>query len=190
VVTGAAPPRVVVARAPARLDFGGGWTDVPPYCDAEGGTVCNLAIARYATVRLSAASDPEPAPLAAPGRRGADCPPRRGPRSAAPGCSAAARGVGERLPGGRGARAVERHGVALAAALAAWGGAGAPPNASGADDAARRDALAEWSRAVEVEDAGIAGGRQDHYAAARGGALRLDFGRAAGGAPCRRRRSR
>ena len=36
-----------------------------------------------------------------------------------------------------------------------------------------------------MEDAGIAGGRQDHYAAALGGALRLDFGAAAGGAPCR-----
>ena len=44
---------VVVARAPARLDFGGGWTDVPPYSDEAGGTVCNLAIARYATVRVA-----------------------------------------------------------------------------------------------------------------------------------------
>jgi D-glycero-alpha-D-manno-heptose-7-phosphate kinase len=36
--------------------------------------------------------------------------------------------------------------------------------------------LAEWSRAVEVEVMGIAGGRQDHYAAAFGGALGLSFG--------------
>jgi D-glycero-alpha-D-manno-heptose-7-phosphate kinase len=56
-------------------------------------------------------------------------------------------------------------GVALAAATHAWRG-------SEID----RAALAEWSRAVEVEELGIAGGRQDHYAAAFGGALSLDFG--------------
>jgi D-glycero-alpha-D-manno-heptose-7-phosphate kinase len=37
--------------------------------------------------------------------------------------------------------------------------------------------LAEWSRAVEVEELGIAGGRQDHYAAAFGGPLGLTFDR-------------
>src|SRR5687767_14911003 len=42
----------LVARAPTRLDFGGGWTDVPPYSDEEGGFVCNVALARYATVRV------------------------------------------------------------------------------------------------------------------------------------------
>src|SRR5215218_8025555 len=46
------PNVFLVARAPTRLDFGGGWTDVPPYSDEEGGYVCNLAIARYATARL------------------------------------------------------------------------------------------------------------------------------------------
>jgi D-glycero-alpha-D-manno-heptose-7-phosphate kinase len=35
--------------------------------------------------------------------------------------------------------------------------------------------LAEWSRAVEAEELKIAGGRQDHYAAAFGGALGLRF---------------
>ena len=45
---------VVVARAPARLDFGGGWTDVPPYSEERGGCVCNAAIELHAvaTVRL------------------------------------------------------------------------------------------------------------------------------------------
>jgi D-glycero-alpha-D-manno-heptose-7-phosphate kinase len=40
-----------------------------------------------------------------------------------------------------------------------------------------RSALAERSRQVEVEDLHVAGGRQDHYAAAYGGALALTFGR-------------
>jgi D-glycero-alpha-D-manno-heptose-7-phosphate kinase len=174
----------VVARAPARLDFGGGWTDVPPYCDEQGGTVCNLAIARRATVRLSDAAAAPAAlpPLAAPGRRGTD------PRLA----DAALRRAGllgraraevvSDFPVAAGLGGSSAAGGALAAAAAAWRGA---LPLGGPDDAARRDALAEWSRAAEVEGAGVAGGRQDHYAAARGGALRLDFGAAAGGAPCR-----
>jgi D-glycero-alpha-D-manno-heptose-7-phosphate kinase len=36
--------------------------------------------------------------------------------------------------------------------------------------------MAELSRDIEIEDVGIAGGRQDHYAAAYGGALGLRFG--------------
>ena len=45
--------RAVVARAPTRLDFGGGWTDVPPYTEREGGAVCNVAITRYATATVA-----------------------------------------------------------------------------------------------------------------------------------------
>ena len=43
----------IVTRAPTRIDFGGGWTDVPPYSDEMGGYVCNIAIARYATVTVT-----------------------------------------------------------------------------------------------------------------------------------------
>src|ERR1043165_10228014 len=43
-------------RAPTRIDFGGGWTDVPPYDVEQGGYVCNVAISRYATVRVRPAS--------------------------------------------------------------------------------------------------------------------------------------
>ncbi|MBA3891977.1 MAG: hypothetical protein H0X64_15765, partial [Gemmatimonadaceae bacterium] len=46
------PPSIGV-RAPARIDFGGGWTDVPPYPERDGGYVCNVAIARHAHVRVS-----------------------------------------------------------------------------------------------------------------------------------------
>ena len=44
-------------RSPTRIDFGGGWTDVPPFCDRECGFVCNAAINRYsvATVERGAA---------------------------------------------------------------------------------------------------------------------------------------
>ncbi|HEV3310794.1 MAG TPA: GHMP kinase [Chloroflexota bacterium] len=39
------------ARAPLRIDFGGGWSDVPPFAqsDPDGGAVLNAAINLYAT---------------------------------------------------------------------------------------------------------------------------------------------
>lgn len=40
------------ASAPLRLDFAGGWTDVPPFSTREGGVVVNGAIALRAHVRL------------------------------------------------------------------------------------------------------------------------------------------
>jgi D-glycero-alpha-D-manno-heptose-7-phosphate kinase len=166
----------VVARAPARLDFGGGWTDVSPYADEAGGTVCNLAIARRATVRLSDAAAPPPPPLDAPGRIGTDARLADAALRRAGLLGRVRAEVASDFPVAAGLGGSSAAGVALAAALAAWRG---DPALGTTTDGARRDALAEWSRAVEVEDAGIAGGRQDHYAAARGGALRLDFGAAA-----------
>lgn len=41
------------ARAPLRIDFGGGWTDVPEYAEREGGAVLNAAITRYVHGSLS-----------------------------------------------------------------------------------------------------------------------------------------
>ncbi|MSR05698.1 MAG: hypothetical protein EXR93_01305 [Gemmatimonadetes bacterium] len=38
------------ARAPARIDFAGGWTDVPAYVERHGGVVVNAAINRYVQV--------------------------------------------------------------------------------------------------------------------------------------------
>lgn len=36
--------QIVWGRAPARLDFAGGWTDTPPYCLQHGGNVVNIAV--------------------------------------------------------------------------------------------------------------------------------------------------
>lgn len=141
-----------VASAPSRLDFGGGWTDVPPYPGERGGFVCNLAIERRARVTLqSGLAEANRLPLVA----------------------AALRRAGEvgrvtlasDFPIGAGLGGSSAAGVALAAAIAA--AQGQRPD---------RAWLAEWSRALEVEELGIAGGRQDHYAAAFGGALGLTFG--------------
>lgn len=154
--------RTLAFRAPTRIDFGGGWTDVPPYSEREGGFVCNLAISRYASVRASAMqqSDAPPAMVT-------DRPSDRALVAAALAHSGV-RGVELALhndfPVGAGLGGSSAAGVATAATLAAWTGERIEPRE-----------LAERSRAVEVEELGIPGGRQDHYSAAFGGALGLRF---------------
>ena len=151
--------RVLVARAPTRIDFGGGWTDVPPYPEEHGGFVCNVAIARHARVRLSEerASYDEDAE-----RHGISALVAAALRRAGAGTLRTA--LASDFPIGAGLGGSSAAGVAVNGALAHWRGESL--------DAA---SLAERSRAVEVEDLGVAGGRQDHYAAAMGGALGLRF---------------
>lgn len=164
--------REVIARAPVRVDFGGGWTDVPPYTVEQGGCVCNLAIACYARATLrSLASGVE---LFADGMEHhadqADALHAGGDASLGAAALSRARLDRVRLelvsefPRGAGLGGSSAAGVALAAAMAAWRG-----------ESVSRAELAERSRAVEVEELGIAGGFQDHYAAAYGGALALTF---------------
>ena len=151
----------LIARAPTRLDFGGGWTDVPPYSEEEGGFVCNVAIARYATVRLRPAESGEGAVDTS---RAADSALAEAAIRRA-GLSNVAIEISSDFPLGAGLGGSSAAGVAVNGALNAW--RGAPLD---------RGALAEESRAIEVEDLGVPGGRQDHYAAAYGGALALTFG--------------
>lgn len=141
----------IVARAPTRIDLGGGWTDVPPYCDREGGFVCNVAIARYssATLTMGKGSD-EPLVRAALKRAGLS-------------------GYGVTLrnefPTGAGLGGSSAASAAILGAIGALRG-----------DSLDRVWIAEEGRRIEVEELGVAGGRQDHYAATHGGALALTFG--------------
>ena len=139
---------MLVARAPTRLDFGGGWTDVPPYPEERGGFVCNVAIDRLATVILGDSSGP-------PGKSSdlVQAALRRAERA------------GSAVPAP----------VSLSSDFPVGSGLGVHRGEAVVHDA-DRGKLAEWSRAVEIEELGIAGGRQDHYAAAYGGALALTFG--------------
>jgi D-glycero-alpha-D-manno-heptose-7-phosphate kinase len=159
----------IVARAPTRLDFGGGWTDVPPYCEEQGGFVCNIAIARYATVALARApgEDSVDALAGMPGSHGAHGGEHALARAALrrAGLASHATRLTSDYPVGAGLGGSSAAGVALVGACRALAG-------QTLDD---RAAIAEQSRAIEVEDLGIAGGRQDHYAAAFGGALGLAF---------------
>ena len=154
----------IVTRAPTRIDFGGGWTDVPPYSDEMGGFVCNVAITRYASVTVTrgdAAHDPHAGEPSS--ERAAD-------RSIA--VAAARRFKMEEMrirldsdfPIGAGLGGSSAAGVAAVAALARARG-----------DEMTLEAIAELSRSIEIGDLGIPGGRQDHYAAAFGGALGLRF---------------
>ena len=154
----------IVTRAPTRIDFGGGWTDVPPYSDEMGGFVCNVAIARYATVTVTRGRHATHVHAAdVTGDRAAD-------RSIA---AAAARRfqiddiqiqLDSDFPIGAGLGGSSAAGVASVAALACVQG-----------DAMAPAEIAELSRSIEIGDLGIPGGRQDHYAAAFGGALGLRF---------------
>lgn len=148
-------PRVITASAPARVDLAGGWTDVAPYTTDVGGAVCNVAIELRATVTVQAGTADAPPPkeglLRAAWERAAMPPVSLGLTSAVP--------IGSGLGGSSAA------GVALAMALAAWRGLSLSPQA-----------LAELSRSTESETMGLAGGCQDHYAAAFGGALLLRCG--------------
>lgn len=146
--------RVVTATAPSRVDLAGGWTDVAPYTTDVGGAVCNVAIElrARATVRSAAAPLAPSDPLLRAAWHRASEP-------------AVAIALESDVPVGSGLGGSSAAGVALAAALAAWRGV-----SMSAED------LAELSRSTETQTMGLAGGCQDHYAAAYGGALLLHCG--------------
>ena len=149
--------REIIGRAPTRIDLGGGWTDVPPYCDREGGFVCNVAIDRYAVVRLSdtpALADNGAPPIVRAALRRA-------------GLSQLTASIANDFPVGAGLGGSSAVSAALLGAIARW-----------KHEPLDRTSIAEAGRSLEVEELGIAGGRQDHYAATYGGALALTFTRA------------
>jgi D-glycero-alpha-D-manno-heptose-7-phosphate kinase len=156
--------REVIARAPTRIDLGGGWTDVPPYCDREGGFVCNVAITRYAVATLTdvrGASNVGAADTA--NISAADAPLVRAAlkRSGVNGVSVT---LDNDFPIAAGLGGSSAASAAILGALAEWHGKTWDPVE-----------IAEEGRRIEVEDLGVAGGRQDHYAATHGGALALTF---------------
>jgi D-glycero-alpha-D-manno-heptose-7-phosphate kinase len=165
---------VIRASAPVRLDFAGGWTDVPPFSVREGGVVVNAAI----DLRVEAEFEP--------GGEGILI------HAMDQNLSARITHATELAPDGR----LELHkaalrmfptgpGVLRTRSEVPWGsGLGS----SGALDVAlvavltraRGEApdpeeLANFGWQLEAIEAGLAGGRQDQYAAALGGFHRFTF---------------
>ena len=134
---------------------------MPPYSEREGGFVCNIAIARYATVLVATAATSDGPSLSADRARDRPLVEAAVRRAGVHGVDVA---LYNDFPVGAGLGGSSAAGVALADALSRVNGEVLPP-----------DVLAERSRATEVEELGVAGGRQDHYASAFGGALALEF---------------
>jgi D-glycero-alpha-D-manno-heptose-7-phosphate kinase len=162
------PARTVTVRAPTRIDLGGGWTDVPPYCDELGGFVCNIAINRYAvaTVRSSETyrGGADKAGKDATGAHAAADNPLIAAAVRRSGVTGVHVTVSNDFPVGAGLGGSSAASAAVLAALRIW--RGLPLDLA---------EIAEEGRRIEVEDLGISGGRQDHFASTHGGALALTF---------------
>jgi D-glycero-alpha-D-manno-heptose-7-phosphate kinase len=170
----------VTARAPARVSFGGGGTDLAAYYAPHGGLVVSAAIARYATVTVAPAADGATRIHSAdyglsvacpPGERFPVAPPLALPKAAV--AWFAGRGwlregvelwlTAEAPPGG-GLGSSSAMAVALARALAGYCGL-----------ALSNTEIAELACWIEIERLEMPIGKQDQYASAYGGLNELTF---------------
>ena len=163
------------ATAPVRLDFAGGWTDVPPFSAREGGAVVTAAIALTAEaevlpggtgVTLVAEDLGETLVLEAADAASATDKlklHRAALRLARPDCGLCLRTYCS-APAGSGLGSSGALDVALVAALAA-----------ASDNLPDTRAIADAACRLEAVEAGIPGGRQDQFTAAYGGFLLLRF---------------
>lgn len=173
--------KIIRARAPLRISFGGGGTDVSPYADERGGQVLNTTIDRYAYVTL-VPNDTGVITLRSLDydevvtyRADDGVPPFDYQMDLA-------KGVVRRLaiddlqtgfdlfthtdcPPGSGLGASSTVVVALIGVFDAWLRLGLT-----------RYETAQLAYAIEREDLGIRGGKQDQYAAAFGGFNFMEFG--------------
>ena len=167
----------VNARAPVRIDFAGGWSDVPIYADEHGGSVLNAAIGLYARVectpgggrfRIHAEDIGERVSVGTPAKLVYDG--KLDLHKAAINMLPVLGGVeiisNSDVPAGSGLGASGSLDVALLAALAAC-----------REETYPSTELAEMGYALEAEELGMLGGRQDQYAAAVGGFNHLRFGK-------------
>ncbi len=163
------------ARAPLRIDFAGGWSDVPTYADSAGGAVVNAAIDLYARVelvlgdrriRLHALDLDEH--LSLPSSREIRYDGTLDLHKAALNMLPVTGGVeiltSSDAPSGSGLGASGALDVALLAALA-----------RARNEEYGPEELAEFGFLLETGELGLLGGRQDQYAAALGGLHRLEF---------------
>jgi len=162
------------ASAPVRLDLAGGWTDVPPFSSREGGTVVTAAIRLFAQAEVKLGGSgirlvsedlrdqlqvSDSSGLMRDGRLDLL---KAGLRMLpVGGCTLTTRSD---APPGSGLGSSGALDVALVAALSSARGEHRDP----VD-------IAETACHLEAVEAGIPGGRQDQFASALGGFLRLEF---------------
>jgi D-glycero-alpha-D-manno-heptose-7-phosphate kinase len=174
IMNASATPTVFNASAPLRLDFAGGWTDVPPFSAREGGLVVNAAIGIYAHATLELGGESiflasqdlddqlrltDPAELRVDGRLALlQAALRMFPVSP---CGLTTR---SEAPAGSGLGSSGALDVALVSALSRAAG-----KALTADEIARE----AWR--LEAVEAGMPGGKQDQFASAFGGFNSLRF---------------
>jgi D-glycero-alpha-D-manno-heptose-7-phosphate kinase len=162
------------AAAPVRLDFAGGWTDVPPFSAREGGVVITAAVRLFARAEVYVGgrgfrlvSEDLQDKLEVVNSAGLVNDGRLTLHKAAlrmlpvGACTLITRSD---APPGSGLGTSGALDVALVAALSAARGESPDP----VD-------IAERACHLEAVEAGIPGGRQDQFASSHGGFLRLDF---------------
>lgn len=174
--------RLARARAPLRLGFGGGGTDVSPYCDQFGGVVLNAAIDLFAHASVERRDD------GCVRLEAAD----RGLGWTGPAAGLADSDAELRLLAGVYARMTAALAPGATPALSLTTYADCPPGSGLGSSSAlvvamvaafcryfdRKVAPAEMARLafeIERQDLGLAGGRQDQYAAAHGGVSLMRF---------------
>ncbi len=165
----------VVATAPVRIDLAGGWTDVPPFADREGGVVVNIAIDHRTAVTIDLGGTDrvlrsedldqsirldEATPFVLDGTLDL----HRVAVRARPFGAGTLRSAAT-VPPGSGLGSSGALGVALVASLQAQQGVALDPRE-----------IAEEAYRLESAEARHPGGRQDQYAAAFGGCHRFVFG--------------
>lgn len=162
------------AIAPVRLDFAGGWTDVPPYSIQAGGSVVSAAIRLYAAAEvvlggngmvLEATDLAEAVALTHPSQLTGHgpLPLHRAALRMFPVGPCILR-TNSDVPAGSGLGSSGALDVALVSVLAQARGERLKP-----------DQLAEYGWQLEAVEAEFPGGRQDQCSAAHGGFNRFDF---------------
>jgi D-glycero-alpha-D-manno-heptose-7-phosphate kinase len=165
---------MIRATAPVRLDFAGGWTDVPPFADREGGVVVNAAINLLVEAEFEAGGEgilmvAEDLNLATRVDKAIDLTSDNGLPLHKAGLRMFPTGPGtlrtrSQVPAGSGLGSSGALDVALVSVLAA-----------ARDEALTPEETAALGWRLEAVEAGFAGGRQDQYAAALGGFHRFAF---------------
>ena len=173
---------IVRARAPLRLGLAGGGTDVSPYCDLHGGSVMNVTIDKYAYATIDASPDGLAHFMAQDAGAIESIAPDEVVAAAGP--LQLAKGVYRRIvadhldgrapairvrthsdaPPGSGLGSSSTLVVALVTAFAEYFGL-----------ALGEYEIAHLAYAIERHDLGLAGGKQDQYAAAFGGFNFMEF---------------